>query len=110
MLERTSPFTAAADGLKVALRVTPKAGRNRIDGVAADADGGAVLKVAVTAAPEGGKANAALIKLLAKEWRLPKTTLAIAGGAAARRKLLHVSGEPAELMSRLERWLEARHD
>ncbi len=101
---------AAADGLKVALRVTPKAGRNRIDGVAADADGGAVLKVAVTAAPEEGKANAALIKLLAKEWRLPKTTLAIVGGAAARRKLLHVSGEQAELMSRLERWLEARHD
>jgi uncharacterized protein (TIGR00251 family) len=106
----SSPFTAAAGGLKVALRVTPKAGRNRIDGVAADAAGGAVLKVAVTAAPEGGKANAALIKLLAREWRLPKTTLAIVGGAAARRKLLHVSGEQAELMSRLERWLEARHD
>lgn len=110
MSHASSPFTAAADGLKVALRVTPKAGRNRIDGVAADADGGAVLKVAVTAAPEGGKANAALIKLLAKEWRLPQTTLAIVGGAAARRKLLHVSGEQAELMSRLERWLEARHD
>lgn len=110
MSHAPSPFTAAAGGLKVALRVTPKAGRNRIDGVAADADGGAVLKVAVTAAPEGGKANAALIKLLAREWRLPKTTLAIVGGAAARRKLLHISGEQAELMSRLERWLETHHN
>ncbi len=92
----------------VSVRLTPGAGRNRVEGLAADADGGAALKVAVTAAPEGGKANRALVKLLAKEWRLPKTSLAIAKGAAGRRKTLVVRGDPGALAARLAAWLEAR--
>ncbi len=97
-----------ADGVRVSVRLTPKARRNRIDGPAAEAGGGAVLKVSVTAAPEGGKANAALIKLLAKEWGLPKTSLSITRGAADRRKTLLIRGEPRALRARLAAWLEAR--
>ncbi len=88
------------------IRVTPKAARSRIEGLGAGADGAAFFKVAVTAAPEGGKANAARIKLLAKQWRLAKTSLAITAGASARRKTLFIRGDGKALVARLERWLE----
>lgn len=91
------------------MRVTPKSNRNRIEGLAGEADGGTALRVAVTAAPEGGKANAALVKLLAKAWRLPKTSISVVAGAAGRRKTLFVEGEPGALMARLGAWLEAAH-
>jgi uncharacterized protein (TIGR00251 family) len=93
--------SAASDGVRVALRVMPKSSANRILGCAGEADGGRVLKVAVTAAPEDGKANEAVIALLAKAWQLPKRDLSIATGAAARRKLLHVAGDPKILLPRL---------
>ncbi|MBI1208748.1 MAG: DUF167 domain-containing protein [Azospirillum sp.] len=95
------PLTTVADGVRVALRVTPRAGRNAITGLALTADGGVVLKVAVTAAPEGGRANDAVIKLLAKAWSLPKSALSIIVGTADRNKLLHIAGAPDELTRRL---------
>lgn len=99
------PAAAAPGGVRVNIRLTPKAARDRIDGVAADADGGAVLKVAVTAVPEDGKANAALIKLLSKQWRLPKSAMEIVQGATDRRKVLHITGEPAQLLAHLDQWM-----
>ena len=101
----TSPFSEIATGLKVAVRLTPKASRDRIDGLAPEADGGRVLKVAVTAVPEDGKANAALVKLLAKQWKLPKTSIAVIAGATDRRKTLLISGDAAALRLRLEQWI-----
>jgi hypothetical protein len=96
-----SPFRPATDGVTVSLRVTPKAGRNRIEGIVAEADGGQALKVAVTAAPEDGKANAAVIALLAKAWRVPRSSLSVIQGAGARRKVLHVAGDAGALLPRL---------
>ncbi len=96
----------AADGLRVAVRLTPKAARERIDGVAAEAGGGCVLKVAVTAVPEDGKANAALVKLLSKQWKVPKSAIAITAGATDRRKTLLVSGDGEALRHRLEQWIK----
>jgi hypothetical protein len=93
--------SATSDGVRVALRVAPKSSANRILGCADEADGGRVLKVAVTAAPEDGKANEAVIALLAKAWHLPKRDLSIAMGAAARRKVLHVAGDTTVLLRRL---------
>jgi hypothetical protein len=104
------PYTITDRGLRLAVRLTPKAGRTRIEGLAAEARGGTVIKVAVTAAPESGKANAALIKVLAKEWRLPKTTIAIERGATARRKTLAIAGDGAELAARLADWLRAHEN
>jgi uncharacterized protein (TIGR00251 family) len=102
----TSPFHTTGDGVRVRLRVQPRARRNKVDGLVAEADGGVALKVAVTAAPEDGRANAAVIALLAKAWGLPKSAFAVAAGAADRRKIIHLQGEPARLMQALERWLE----
>ena len=102
---RADLFSAAPRGLRVALRVQPGASRAQIDGPVALDDGHVVLRVRVTAPPEGGRANAAVIKLLAKAWKLPKSALGLARGQAARRKSLRVAGEPAALVPRLEAWL-----
>lgn len=90
----------------MALRLTPKASRDRIDGLAEEAGGGRVLKAAVTAVPENGKANAALIALLAKAWKVPRTSIAVIAGATDRRKTLLISGDAAALRSRLEQWIK----
>ena len=99
------PFKPAAGGLTVAVKVTPKASRTRVIGLARDAEGAALLAVAVSAPPEDGKANAALIKLLAKQWRLPKAALTVTAGAASRHKTLHIAGDPERLRLDLEAWL-----
>lgn len=101
----STPFSKATDGALVTVRLTPKASSNRIQGLTAVADDGSTaLKAAVTAVPEGGKANAALLKLLAKTWKLPKTSLTVTSGATSRRKVVHVAGDPAALYGMLENW------
>ena len=66
-----TPFEAARDGVRVAVRVTPKASKNRIQGLVQDADGRVRIKVAVTDPPEDGRANEAVTRLLAKAWGVP---------------------------------------
>ena len=100
-----SPFRSSADGLLVSLHLQPGASRERIDGVARLDDGAAVVKVRVGAPPEGGKANAALIRLLAKTWKLPRSSLSLVTGQTARRKTLLIAGDAAALRSDLEAWL-----
>ena len=95
------PVSAAGDGVRLAVRLNPKASVERIVGLADEADGGVVLKVAVTAAPENGKANAALLKLLARAFRLPARDFAVLRGASDRRKVVAVSGAPGALMTRI---------
>lgn len=73
----------------------------RILGVAEEADGARVLKVAVSAPPEDGKANAALIELLARALKVPRGALSIAAGAASRRKLVDIAGDAETLRPRL---------
>lgn len=97
----TGPFEGVADGVRVHLRVTPRASRNAITGTAGTADGGRVLKVSVTAVPEDGKANEAVVKLLSKAWRVPKSGIRVVAGATDRNKIVHVAGDPAELLPRL---------
>ncbi len=98
------PFRTTEAGVRVDVRLTPKASANRIQGVEPDSAGAPVLKAAVTAVPEGGKANAALLKLLAKAWKLPKTSLCVVSGATARRKVIQIAGDPGELLARLREW------
>ncbi len=102
------PFTPIPGGIRVAVRITPKASRDRVEGPVPEADGGRVLKVSVTAVPEDGKANAALIKLLSKEWRVPKSAIDIVQGATDRRKVLFISGDADELGRRLDQWMATR--
>lgn len=91
------------------LRVTPKASRSAVQGVAVDAAGKPALQVRVTAPPEDGKANAAVVKLLAAEWRLAKSRLTIVAGAADRRKTVCVAGDAAEIAACLDAWARTRH-
>ena len=92
------------------MRLTPKASVNRIQGLIADAGGGMALKASVTAVPEKGKANAALIKLLAKAWSLPKTSLTVISGVTDRNKVLHIEGDPNVLMKQVTAALEHLSD
>ena len=94
-------------GVRFAVRLTPKGGRDRIEGWVAAADGRLHLKARVAAPPEAGKANAALIALLAKALGVAKSSVTIVGGETARLKQVEVSGDAACLRSRLEALGEA---
>lgn len=78
--------------ITVTIKLTPKASRNAVQGWAEDAEGNKILKVSVTTVPEKGKANEALIELLAKEWKLPKKAFSLIRGETDRLKVLKVSG------------------
>lgn len=99
----TLPFRVRADGLELRLRVTPKAAREGIAGLRPQADGGARLAVKVRAAPERGRANAAVIALLARGLGLPKNALSLLAGESERDKTLLVNGPAAELEARIGR-------
>ena len=85
----------------MAVRLTPRGRADRIDGIARLADGTPVLKASVAAPPEDGRANEALLRLLAAEWGLARRDLAIVAGARSRNKSVHVAGDPAALLARL---------
>jgi uncharacterized protein (TIGR00251 family) len=89
-----------ASGVTVELRVQPRARRTALE----DADG--ALKAAVTAPPEHGEANDAVIALLAGTWRLPKSSFRIVKGASARTKTVGIVGEPDALAHCIAQWME----
>lgn len=95
-------MSGQADGVRLSVKVTPRAAASGVQGIEIDAGGQAWLAVRLTAAPEAGKANAALVKLLARRWRLPASALRLVSGATARRKILHVEGPPDRLLAELE--------
>jgi uncharacterized protein (TIGR00251 family) len=95
------PLARRRDGVELAVKVTPKAGRAAIDGIVADAAGAVWLAVKVTAPPDGGKANEAVLALLAKRLGVPGSALGLVAGATARWKRIAVIGDPAELERRV---------
>ncbi len=86
------------------VRLTPKGGRDAIDGWASTADGHVHLKARVRAAPEDGAANRALLALLAKELGVARSALTLEAGAKARLKSVSVVGDTAALSERLNGW------
>lgn len=96
------PWVRGADGVALTVRLTPKGGRDAIDGIEQLADGRSVLKVRVKAAPQDGEANAALVRLIAKSLGVPPRDVALAAGATARVKRLIVAGDGAGLVAKLE--------
>jgi uncharacterized protein (TIGR00251 family) len=94
-----------SSGLLLAVRVTPKGGRDAIEGVMELADGGRALKVRVRAAPSEGEANAALIKLLAHSLGVPPRAIDLVAGASGRIKRLRIAGSGAALAARLDEML-----
>ncbi len=98
-----SGFTRLSeDHLLLAVRLTPNGGRDAFDGVEVTADGLAHLKARVTAVPEKGKANKALIALLSKSLKIPKSTITVVSGDTARQKILRIDGDPEDFKSRLD--------
>lgn len=95
-----------ADGVRLAVRLTPKAGRDGIKGLKPTADGGVELAVKVTAVPENGKANDALLRLLAKRLKLPVSTLQLVAGATDRHKQILIEGDAARLETALSALLK----
>jgi uncharacterized protein YggU (UPF0235/DUF167 family) len=85
------------------VRLTPRGGRDALEGAERRADGTCVLKARVRAAPHEGEANAALIKLVATELGVPGRSISLAGGANARVKQLRISGDVAALAAALEK-------
>ena len=102
------PWVRGPGGVTLDVRLTPKGGRDAIDGVVQLADGRSVLKARVRAAPTGGEANDALIRLIAKVMGVPPRDVALVSGATARVKRLTVSGDGPTLMARLAKLAASR--
>jgi len=88
-----APFEHRGGKVRFRVRLTPRGGRDAIDGWCQNSSGDFQLKVRVAAPPEDGKANKALIGLLAKEFRIAKSSIQIVGGEKARSKLIELAGD-----------------
>lgn len=99
------PYTPVNGGVRLALRLTPRAAKNGVDGVVQDAEGRPLLKLRLVAPPVDGAANEALIAYLAKTLSLRKADITIRSGETGRVKILHLAGDSAEIIRKLDAWL-----
>ena len=91
----------SASGLAVLVRLTPKGGRDALDGLTTLSDGRIALKARVRPAPENGEANAALEVLLAKACNVGKSQASVSAGATSRLKTVSIHGEAEALLAAL---------
>src|ERR1700761_9348552 len=91
------PWRYSAQGISVALRVTPRGGRDDIEGIETLADGRTVLKLRVRAIADGGEANRAVTELLAKVLGVKKASVRILSGVTSRHKQVAIDGDPQRL-------------
>lgn len=92
---------AAKDGLLLKIRLTPRAAKDAIGSVKEDH-----LQARVRAVPEDGRANKALVELVAREIGVPKSTVSVAAGQTHRLKTLLISGDAQALEARVAAWLK----
>jgi uncharacterized protein (TIGR00251 family) len=97
------PWTVVPGGVVLTVRLTPRGGRDAIDGIEALSDGRCVLKARVRVPASEGEANAELIRLIARALGLAPRHVALASGATARIKRLTIAGEGAAIMAALEK-------
>ncbi len=98
---RDLPWQLTPGGVLVDVRLTPRGGRDAIEGVARRADGRVVLKARVCAAPSAGEANAALCRLLAAAVGVAPRQATLVAGATAREKRVRIAGDGASLAAAL---------
>jgi uncharacterized protein (TIGR00251 family) len=96
-----NPWAASAEGLIVTVRLTPRGGRDAIDGIARLSDGSTVLKARVAAAPTEGEANDALVRLLARTLRVAPRDVTLVGGATSRVKRIRIKGDASAVAAAL---------
>src|SRR6201994_4015741 len=92
-----NPWRYSPGGISVSLRVTPRGGRDAVDGIETLANGRSVVKVRVRAIAEGGEANRAVTELLAKALGVSRTSVRVLSGATSRVKQIAVDGDPGKL-------------
>jgi uncharacterized protein len=104
------PWRYSADGISVSLRVTPRGGRDDIDGIETLANGRSVVKVRVRAIAEGGEANRAVTELLATSLGVSKTSVRLLSGVTSRMKQVAVDGDPKRLGDALRNLTSIKKD
>ena len=104
------PCRYSTEGISVALCVTPRGGRDGIDGLEKLANGRVVLKVRVRAIAEGGEANRAVTELLAKALGVPRARVRILSGVTSHLKQMAVDGDPRQLGEALRKLTTAQSD
>ena len=97
------PWAVQGDGVALTVRLTPRGGRDAIDGIEVLSDGRCVLKARVRAPASEGAANAELIRLIARALGVAPRNVALAAGATARIKRLTIAGEGAAIVAVLEK-------
>lgn len=102
------PWRTSTTGVSIALRVTPRGGRDGVDGIEQLSDGRSVLKVRVRAIADGGEANRAVLVLLAKSLGVPKASVSLLSGATSRLKQIAIAGDPARLTEALREFASAK--
>ena len=102
-----APYKPAAEGIRLFIRVTPGASRDKVGGLHEASDGAAALSVRVRARPEKGKANTAVIGAVAKALGVPKSDVELTAGAKDRRKTLVIQGDTSVLTRRIDALIDA---
>jgi len=103
-----TPWSTISGGVILTVRLTPKGGRDAIDGIETMSNNRAVLKIRVRAAPSEGEANAALIKLIATAMGVPPRNVSLVAGTTGRIKRLNISGDGPTLVAALEKVVAPR--
>lgn len=104
---RDLPWSTAPAGVIIDVRLTPRGGRDAIEGIERRADGRTVLKARVRAAAQDGEANAALCRLLADAVGAAPRQVTLVAGATARQKRIRIAGDAASHIAALTRLLGA---
>ena len=99
------PCTTFPAGVRLAVRLTPRASRNGLDGVVHDAEGRAAVQIRLNAPPVEGAANKALIAFVAGALGMRKSDISIRSGEKSRLKMLELTGDAEALCAKLEAWL-----
>lgn len=95
------PYSAIPEGVRLAVRLTPRAARNGVDGVVLGGDGRSVMQIRLTAPPVEGAANAALVAFLSDALDLHKKDVVIRSGQKGRLKIVEMRGDSAILLAKL---------
>ena len=102
-IDPAPPWTITSDGILLTVRLTPKGGRDAVEGIESMAGGRTVVKARVRAAASEGEANAALTNLIARTLAVPPSRITLVAGATARIKRLKVVGDAGTMADALQK-------
>jgi uncharacterized protein len=101
LVEKSGPLSAEGDATLLAIRLTPKSGRDALEPAKTLSDGRCVLVARVRAIPENGEANRALLALVARSLGCPAGAVRLVSGATSRLKILRIEKAYEDVETRL---------